>query len=120
MKFTSCLVLTLALLQVSAVQITTLGDSESTKKPIHKMTDADIESDVASVLKKFDKDGSGTIDKEEFKKFANSEEGAEKAPAPELEKMFKDIDSDGSGKINQCEGVAYLKKMRKMIKDSMK
>jgi len=65
---------------------------------------------AAQFFKKADANGDGGIDKAEFKKMLSQVPDVKKG-AVDLDKVFSEIDTDGSGKISQAENQSAVKKM---------
>ena len=79
------------------------------------MTDIDqiIEQCVEDIWHKYDKDGSGELDKEEARAFAEKILGPAAASFSDddFENIFLEFDGDGSGKIDKKEMASFIKRV---------
>ena len=66
-----------------------------------KMRGVDVLDEINSAFASFDKDGSGTIDKDELEGILNSID--EKLSPADIQQMIKEADVDGDGQINYSE-----------------
>ena len=78
--------------------------------------DAVIKKCVDDIWKTYDTDNSGSLDKEETKKFVTQtlsemQDADGNIDADEFEKTFKEFDKDNSGTIERDEMAAFIKKV---------